>query len=53
MRMKEPMIMRTVCTKSVHMTAESPPAMVKRAAMARRKRMLRYSDSGEDLFRAS
>lgn len=39
-RTQEPMIMRTVCSRSVHITAESPPAMVNTAAMARRMRML-------------
>ena len=37
--MNAPMIMRTVCTKSVQMTAERPPATVKRQAMPSRIRM--------------
>ena len=53
MRTKDPIIIRIVCTKSVHMTAVRPPAMVKMPAMANKMRMLTYSHSGEDLFSAS
>ena len=38
-RIKAPTIMRIVWTKSVHITAVSPPAMVNTHAMAKRMRM--------------
>ena len=43
MRIKAPIIIKIVWTKSVHMTAVRPPAMVKRAAIASRIRMEVYS----------
>ena len=39
MRMKAPITMRMVWTKSVQMTADSPPPIVKIAAMTRRTKM--------------
>ena len=38
-----PMIMRMVCTKSVQITADSPPPIVKMAAMASSARIDKYS----------
>ena len=38
-RMKAPMTMRMVCTKSVQMTADRPPATVKRQAMPYKVRL--------------
>ena len=52
-RMNAPMIISIVCTKSVHMTAVSPPAMVNRAAIASKIRTLRYSHSCDVLPMAS
>ena len=43
MRTSAPMTMRMAWMKSVQMTAESPPKMVKKAARASRMRMDVYS----------
>lgn len=51
--MKAPKTISTVWTKSVHMTAVSPPTIVNIAAMASRMSTLKYSHSGEDLPIAS
>ena len=45
-----PMIMRMVCTKSVQITADSPPPIVKMAAMASSARIDKYSPDLRKIF---
>ena len=43
MRIKAPIIIRIVCTKSVQITAVRPPVMVKTAAIASKIKTLKYN----------
>ena len=51
-RMHAPINMMMVCAKSVHMTAVSPPVMVKIVAIAKRIRMDKYNPASPSRPRA-
>ena len=43
MRMRTPITIKMVCTKSVQITAESPPAMQKNPAIANKTKIDKYN----------